>query len=52
MVIQKSFVVKSKIIYDTYLQNELDETEIKLIRNEFIKAKESRTAATFRLYQF
>ena len=33
-------------------KDELDETEIKLMRNEFIKVKESRTAATFRLYQF
>ena len=33
-------------------KDELDETEIKLIRSEFIKVKESRTAATFRLYQF
>lgn len=33
-------------------KDELDETEIKLIRNEFIKVKESRAAATFRLYQF
>ena len=33
-------------------KDELDEIEIKLIRNEFIKVKESRTVATFRLYQF
>ena len=33
-------------------KDKLDETEIKLIRSEFIKVKESRTAATFRLYQF
>ena len=33
-------------------KDELDEIEIKLIRNESIKVKESRTAATFRLYQF
>ena len=33
-------------------KDELDETEIKKIRSEFIKVKESRSAATFRLYQF
>ena len=33
-------------------KDELDGIEIKLIRNEFIKVKEYRTAATFRLYQF
>ena len=33
-------------------KDELDGTEIKLIRNKLIKVKESRIAATFIMYQF
>ena len=33
-------------------KDELDGIEIKLLRNELIKMKESRIAATFIMYQF
>ena len=33
-------------------KDELDGIEIKLIRSELIKVKESRIAATFIMYQF